>query len=206
MRRRLSPGDRRKEILEVATRAFAEKPFDEVHVDAIAREANASRALVNHYFRDKRGLFLAVAQDALDRLPSFVRDDLDLPTEEMVAANTARWLDLVEAGRRTFLLFATGGPLGHDPKLDELLDRFCDGVSYRILVNHLGTTTEIPAAARFTMRAAIGMIERAMIDWVTGRGLTREQTQALITQTILTTVREIIPAVEAADDSGTTDG
>ena len=138
MRRRLSPGDRKKEILAAAARAFSEQSYDDVHVDAVARDAGASRALVNHYFRDKRGLFLAVIQQLVERLPRIVRSDLDLPCEEMVAANTAAWLDLIEADRRTFLLFAGGGPLGSDPEFEALVDQLRNRLVDRVLANHFG--------------------------------------------------------------------
>jgi AcrR family transcriptional regulator len=197
LRRRLTPGERKKEILDAAARAFVALPYDEVHIDAIARDAGASRALVNHYFRDKRGLFLAVVERVVERLPRFVRADLDLPIEEMVAANTAAWLDLVEADPRTFQMFAGSGPLGPDPQLEALLDQLRDRLVDRLLLNHFGTS-DVPSTARFTMRAALAMMERAIRDWVTGAGGNREQTEALISQTILATVRTIVPAVQAA--------
>src|ERR1700741_1211 len=101
MRRRLDPDTRRAEILRVARHAFAALPYDEVQINAIAREADASRALINHYFGDKRGLFIAVPRALAPRLPSRVRTDLDLSVEEMVAANTDAWADLIEASRHT---------------------------------------------------------------------------------------------------------
>lgn len=200
MRRRLSPGDRKREILAAAARAFSEHSYDDVHVDAVARDAGASRALVNHYFRDKRGLFLAVVRQAVERLPRAVRADLELPVEEMVAANTAAWLDLVEADRGTFLLFVRGGPLGGDPEFERLLDQLRDRLVERILANHFGG--DVPASAHFAMRATLALIERGVGDWVAGRGGSREQTEALVAQAILATVRTIVPAVEAA--GGTT--
>jgi AcrR family transcriptional regulator len=196
MRRRLDPDVRRKEILAVATRAFATRPYDDVQVDAIAREADASRALVNHYFGDKRGLFLAVARDIVARMPSVVRTDLDLSVEEMVAANTDAWLDLIEANRETSLMFLGAGPIGRDPELDALQDELRDRLADRILANHLGTT-DISPAAHLTMRAATGMMELALRDWATGRGATREQTHAIVAQGILAVVRHVLPAVVA---------
>jgi len=198
MRRRLDPEERRSEILAVAARAFSSSPYDEVHVDAIAREANASRALVNHYFGDKRGLFLAVARSVVDRVPAAVRDDLTGgDPAAMVDANTAAWLDSVEAAKQTFLAFAGAGPIGRDAELEALQDEFRDRVATRMLANHLGTT-DFPPAALIAMRATLGLIERAVVDWVTGRGGTRAQTHTLIATAILTTVKEILPAVEAA--------
>jgi AcrR family transcriptional regulator len=196
MRRRLDPDVRRKEILDVATRAFARRPYDEVQIDAIARDAGASRALVNHYFGDKRGLFLAVARGIVARMPSVIRTDLDLDVEAMVAANTDAWLDLIEANRETSLLFLGAGPIGRDPELDALQDELRDRLADRILANHLGTT-DIPPAAHRTMRAATGLMELALRDWATGRGGTREETHAIVGQSILAVVRHVLPAVLA---------
>jgi AcrR family transcriptional regulator len=201
MRRRLQPDQRRKEILRAAARAFSQRPYDEVHIDEIAGEAGASRALVNHYFGDKRGLFLAVARAVVDRMPATVRTDLtDLSPEQMVDANTAAWLDGVEAGKATFLAFAGNGPIGRDPQLEAFQDELRDRIATRMLANHLGGA-EPPAAALFTMRATLGMIERAIVDWISGKGGSRAQTHALIATTILATIREVLPAVARAEES-----
>ena len=197
MRRRLEPEERRKEILQAAARAFSGRPYDEVHVDEIAREAGASRALLNHYFGDKRGLFIAVARRIVENFPTTVRTDLtDVDPEQMVDANTSAWLDAVEASKQTFLAFAGTGPIGGDPELEALQDKLRDRLATRMLTNHLHTT-DIPQAALFTMRATLGMIERAVIDRLAGKA-TRPQTHALIATAILTTIREVMPAVEAA--------
>lgn len=194
MRRRLDPEDRRREILRAATRAFATRPYDDVHIEAIAAEVGASRALVNHYFRDKQGLYLAVARQMVERTPEIVRRDLEGSVEEMVAANTAAWLDTVEASPQAFLSFRAGGPAGGDSRLDEFRDQLRDRLARRMLANHLGPT-EPPAAALAVMRAELGLIEQAVADWIAGRGGNRAQTEALIAASILATVREVLPAV-----------
>lgn len=203
MRRRLDPAVRRSEILRAARQAFATHRYDDVHIDVIAREADASRALINHYFGDKRGLFLAVAREIVARLPSVVRTDLELSVEDMVAANTSAWLDRIEASPETSLLFLGGGPTGHDPELDALQDELRDRVADRILSNHLGTT-DIPPVAHQTMRAATGLMERALRDWATGKGATRDQTHTLIVQSILAVVRHVLPAVLETDTEAPT--
>jgi hypothetical protein len=82
-----------------------------------------------------------------------VRTDLDLGVEDMIAANTDAWLDLIEANRETSLIFRGAGPIGCDRALGALRDELRDRVAERILTNHLGTT-QLPAAAQLTMRAA----------------------------------------------------
>jgi AcrR family transcriptional regulator len=67
-RRRLSPDDRRNELLALGAEVFGQRPYDEVRIDAIAELAGVSRALMYHYFPDKRTFFAAVVRAEGDRL------------------------------------------------------------------------------------------------------------------------------------------
>jgi AcrR family transcriptional regulator len=67
-RRRLSPDDRRNELLALGAEVFGERPYDEVRIDEIAERAGVSRALMYHYFPDKRTFFAAVVRAEGDRL------------------------------------------------------------------------------------------------------------------------------------------
>ncbi len=67
-RRRLSPQDRRAELLALGVEVFGKRPYDEVRIDEIAERAGVSRALMYHYFPDKRAFFAAVVKDEADRL------------------------------------------------------------------------------------------------------------------------------------------
>ncbi len=49
---------RRTAIIEAAERVFARKPFDQVSIRDIAREAGISHALIYRYFADKQSLFV----------------------------------------------------------------------------------------------------------------------------------------------------
>ncbi|GJF17115.1 TetR family transcriptional regulator [Mycolicibacterium cyprinidarum] len=67
-RRRLSPDDRRNELLELGAEVFGQRPYDEVRIDEIAERAGVSRALMYHYFPDKRAFFAAVVRAESERL------------------------------------------------------------------------------------------------------------------------------------------
>src|SRR3954469_9844474 len=67
-RRRLSPEDRRAELLALGAEVFGKRPYDEVRIDEIAERAGVSRALMYHYFPDKRAFFAAVVKAEGDRL------------------------------------------------------------------------------------------------------------------------------------------
>ncbi|WP_457147770.1 TetR/AcrR family transcriptional regulator [Mycobacterium sp. URHB0021] len=67
-RRRLSPDDRRNQLLALGAEVFGQHPYDEVRIDEIAERAGVSRALMYHYFPDKRAFFAAVVRAEGERL------------------------------------------------------------------------------------------------------------------------------------------
>lgn len=67
-RRRLSPEDRRSELLALGAEVFGQRPYDDVRIDEIAERAGVSRALMYHYFPDKRAFFAAVVRAEGERL------------------------------------------------------------------------------------------------------------------------------------------
>jgi AcrR family transcriptional regulator len=79
-RRRLSPEDRRAELLALGAEVFGKRPYDDVRIDEIAERAGVSRALMYHYFPDKRAFFAAVVKDEADRL---YENTNDLPSAGM---------------------------------------------------------------------------------------------------------------------------
>jgi AcrR family transcriptional regulator len=87
-RRRLSPEDRRAELLALGAEVFGKRPYDEVRIDEIAERAGVSRALMYHYFPDKRAFFAAVVKDEADRLYESTND---LPHPDMTFFDEIRF-------------------------------------------------------------------------------------------------------------------
>ena len=60
--------ERRRRILDAATRLFAEAPYDAVQVDDIARVAQVAKPTLYRYFDTKERLFVEALEGALDEL------------------------------------------------------------------------------------------------------------------------------------------
>ena len=60
--RRLDPEARRAQIIECAAKLFEERPYSDVSTTEIAAAARVGRPLVNHYFGNKRELYLEVVR------------------------------------------------------------------------------------------------------------------------------------------------
>jgi TetR/AcrR family transcriptional regulator len=88
---------RRSEILDAADALYAEKGWESVTVDQVARGARLSRALVYVYFKDKEELLFAVGERAMRLL----RDRFIA-----AAASRALGVEKIEAIGRSYMSFA----------------------------------------------------------------------------------------------------
>jgi len=92
---------RRAEILDAAELLYAEKGWDVVTVDQVARGARLSRALVYVYFRDKEEILFGIGERAMHVL----RDRF-----AAAAAGAALGMDKVQAIGRAYMTYAQDLP------------------------------------------------------------------------------------------------
>jgi AcrR family transcriptional regulator len=71
------PDGNRRNIIEVATREFAEKGFSGARVDQIAAQTKTSKRMIYYYFEGKEGLYIAVLEQAYQKIRS-IEATLDL--------------------------------------------------------------------------------------------------------------------------------
>lgn len=92
---------RRAEIIDAAEQLYAEKGWDSVTMDQVAKRARLSRALLYVYFRDKEELLFGIGERAMQLL----RERF-----EAAIARHALGLDQVEAIGRAYMAFAVEFP------------------------------------------------------------------------------------------------
>ena len=114
---RLDPEQRREQILDAANDLFAERGYDEVSIEDIARAAGVTRGLVHHYFGGRKEVYLAL----LERLGAVREDQLRPPVgrsaRARVADSVSRWLDWTEANRTIYLGTIAPGEDIADPEV-----------------------------------------------------------------------------------------
>ena len=100
--RRQEEKDRRRgEIVDAAEALYAETGWDAITMDAVARRARLSRALLYVYFKDKGDLHLALVERALEALRA---------TFETARQGQPNGLAEVEAIGRAYLAFSREQP------------------------------------------------------------------------------------------------
>ncbi|GAB04096.1 putative TetR family transcriptional regulator [Gordonia amarae NBRC 15530] len=113
-RQRLTPAERRSELLDVGVRVFGERPFEETSMEDIAAAAGVSRRLLYHYFPTRAEYFGAIWQRVHVELRQAVIA-ADAPTvRERVEVALAAYLDFYQR-HLPLVLISSRSSISADP-------------------------------------------------------------------------------------------
>jgi hypothetical protein len=117
--------------------------------------------------------------------------------EHIIAESVDRWLTMLERNRGTWLAAIAARGLGRDPELEAILDGARERAADR-LIEALQTyeAETAPQELRAVIHAYAGLAEAASVEWLERKRLTREQLQALLTQTFLSLISHVLPAIQ----------
>lgn len=137
---------RRVEIIEAAEQLYAEKGWEAVTMDQVARTARLSRALLYVYFKDKEDLLFAITERALE--------ELRRRFEEAAAAHELG-IDQVSAIGRAYVLFQQERPFQFDA---------CS--RYHAHQTHAGAPNEVACnvGGDAVMAVMVGTLQRGVAD------------------------------------------
>ncbi|MGP4017303.1 TetR/AcrR family transcriptional regulator [Saccharopolyspora sp. 5N708] len=130
-RRRLTPDQRRAELLDVGAQLFATRPYDEVLMEEVAERAGVSRANLYRYFSTKRDLFAAIYRRAADDLLAVAKIDPAGSMIEQVSAGLDAHIDYFVANRQTVL--SANRVLSGDPMIQAIISDELGQLRQRLL-------------------------------------------------------------------------
>ena len=88
-RTRLTPDERRTQLLDLGVSLLATRSLDELTIDVLAEEAGISRGLLYHYFGNKHDFREAVVRRAVEDLVEQTAPPSDgEPLERLIASIT----------------------------------------------------------------------------------------------------------------------
>jgi len=102
-RTRLSPDDRRRQLLGIGLRMLVDKPIQDLSLDAVASEAGISRSLLFHYFPTKTDYYDAVIGAAVRRVLRNIAPHEGADADAALRHFVERFYAQIER-RRTFYL------------------------------------------------------------------------------------------------------
>ncbi|ATB51036.1 TetR/AcrR family transcriptional regulator [Corallococcus macrosporus] len=191
--KRLEPDARREQILECAMRLFGERPYAEVSTTDIAREAGVARGLLNHYFGQKRDLYLKVVKRML-LMPGLEEKVSATGTLRQRVERSVEWyLDTVATHGKTYVAVTGAGSIA-DPEVERILAQ-ADDVAAAKTLEFLGLKVEVGSDARHRamMRSYGGMVKSTIREWIRGGTLSREDAHLLLSESLITIIRDVFP-------------
>jgi len=189
--RRLEPDERREQILDCAVRLFGERPYAAVSTTEIAAEAGVARGLLNHYFGTKRELYLEVVRRMVI-LPDLFAEVTSGDMEDRVEQSVRWFLDTVSPYGKTFVAVVGAEGVGSDSEVEAILAEADDIAAGRVLLT-VGVPEDSQSLAM--IRAFGGLVKAAIREWVRDGTLTREQVELLLSQALITIVRNVLPTI-----------
>jgi AcrR family transcriptional regulator len=190
---RLSPDDRREQLLDLGIELLATRSLDELSIDLLAEEAGISRGLLYHYFRNKQEFHRAVVRRATDEMLELTMPDPSLDALTRLTTGLAAYIDYVETNFEPFTSLVRGAASG-DRFLREIYEDARGAIAGRIFdsVGELGLSDS--PATRLLVNGWAAMVEEAVITWVQERQVPKEE--------LLRLLAAALPAVLAATVDG----
>ena len=175
-RTRLSPEQRREQLLDLGVRLLATRSLDELSIDLLAEEAGISRGLLYHYFGNKHAFHEAVVRRAADDLIEKTSPPTDGdPMDRMLTSLTA-YLDYVVDNYEGYLSLVKAAAGGNEA-LREIYEEARSALNSRIFREDAqGDLVPDTPATRLVVRGWSAMVEELVLSWIADpRGITREE-------------------------------
>ena len=185
-RTRLSPAERRKQILTAAAQLYRERQYDDVSLEELATAAGVARGLLHHYFGSKRELFLAVMTQSV-KLPDTPLPRLEgLPIDERARITVSWILDGALVYGQSWVNAAGAEDLHQSSDLRTLVDR-ADDRAARFMLDSLGLPDDEHLRAR--LRPVASFTKALCREWLQNGSLTRDEVLDLSTTAVLRAAR-----------------
>jgi AcrR family transcriptional regulator len=190
---RLETDERRSQLLELGMRLFAERTYDEISMDDLAKEAGVSKGLVYHYFKTKRDFYLAGLREiARELIEKTTTQPANLPPLERIKRGLDAYLDHVGAHARAFVALMRGG-IGSDPEVASVIEGTRTAYVERFLHDLAGSPLAAFATGnklvRTALRGWLGFVEAASLDWLAHGDVERAKVRDMMLELLLATFR-----------------
>ncbi|NIL92521.1 HTH-type transcriptional regulator BetI [Rhodococcus fascians] len=173
-RTRLSPQQRRAQLIELGTEMLADRPLEQISVEDIADQAGVSRGLLFHYFASKQDFHLEIVREASRSMIERTAPDPDLEPFEILRDSIANYVDYVSEKRDTFISLLRGTASG-DPQMREVFEQTRTTMADRTLVQLAQLDVDVTPTIDLAVRGWIAFVEEATITWLRDPQITRDE-------------------------------
>lgn len=182
-RSRLSPEQRRAQLIAIGVAFLAEHPLDELTIDELATRAGVSKALIFHYFESRQGVERAIVTTARDSLLLATEPRLELAPRERVHDTLMRIAGFVREHSGTFSSLIRGVASGA-PEVRTIVDESRELNAQRLLQAFTELGNADTPALRVALRAWVAFTEDVLLELVVDRRIDDEAVVDFLEQTL----------------------
>lgn len=173
-RTRLSPQQRRAQLIELGTEMLADRPLEQISVEDIADQAGVSRGLLFHYFASKQDFHLEIVRESSRVMLERTAPDPSLPPYEILRDSIANYVDYVTDKRQMYVSLLRGTPSG-DPQMRAVFEETRSAMAERTLAQLGGLDIEVTPTIVLAVRGWIAFVQETTINWLTAPELGRDE-------------------------------
>ncbi|OZE80871.1 TetR family transcriptional regulator [Rhodococcus sp. 15-649-1-2] len=173
-RTRMSPQERRAQLIELGTEMLADRPLEQVSVEDIADQAGVSRGLLFHYFSSKQDFHLAIVREASKTMLERTAPDMTLDPYQILRDSIAHYVDYVTENRETFISLLRGSATG-DPDMRDVFEQTRTTMAERTIANLYKLHVEANPTTELAVRGWIAFVEEATISWLRDPRISRDE-------------------------------
>jgi AcrR family transcriptional regulator len=168
MSARLPAARRKRQLLDVARRSFAERGFHATSMDDVAEAAGVTKPVLYQHFTSKRQLYLELLEDVGGRMLDAIAKAVaaaDGPRQQVEAGFRAYFRFVADEGDAFRLLFGSG--TRRDEEFERAVRQVEDAIADAIAVF---IEADIDPEHRRTLaHALVGLAEGTSRDWLAER-------------------------------------
>ncbi|MFT3663062.1 MAG: TetR/AcrR family transcriptional regulator [Gordonia sp. (in: high G+C Gram-positive bacteria)] len=184
-RRRMSPAERRRQLLDLGLDLARRLPPEDVTMEVVAEAAGVSRGLMFHYFESKQDFHLAILREQAGEMLALTRppEGLEDPNEIALASLSA-YVEYVEANPTAYSSLLRGA-LSGDPEIRAVTEETRTEVARRVLAFAPAMGIDASPMIEAAVMGWIAFVEEVMTRWIADPVMRRDQVLALITTSLL---------------------
>lgn len=178
-RTRLTPDERRAQLVALGVAFLVDKPLDALTIDVLSAQAGVSRALLFHYFGSKQGLHREVVRTARDSMLRATEPQEDLPPLDRLHDTLSRIVRFVRDHRGTFYSLVRGVASG-DTEVREVVEEARTVQAERVIAVFLELGAADTELLRIALRSWVAFAEEALVRSALGTDLASDEVVAFL--------------------------
>lgn len=182
-RTRLTPDQRRAQLIELGVTMLSDRPLDQISVEDIADQAGVSRGLLFHYFASKHDFHVAIVRHTSREMLERTEPPEGLDPFSTLLVTLTSYVDYVVTESSSYVSLLRGTASG-DPDMravfEDTRNRMVDRTLSQLPRLGLERTPEIVLA----VRGWIAFTEEVTISWLREPAMEREDLIALLARAL----------------------